>query len=58
MHKTLYALLVALFVLVALSACGGPCTSCDGRSAGGQVMNSNNASQNVWHFLDQFDTTP
>ena len=48
--------LIAAFLLSALTACGGPCTSCDGRDRGGQIMNQNNVSQGVWGFLDQFDT--
>ena len=51
--------LIALFALsFLLTACGEPCTTCSGRETGGQVMNPNNSSQQVWNFLDQFDTTP
>lgn len=58
MNKKMIALVLSVVMFI-LSACNpySNCSTCNSATSGGQIMNNQNASQQVWDWLDQFDTT-
>ena len=61
MTKKMLALILTAMLALTLNACKpydySNCNTCQTATSGGQIMNNQNVSTQVWNWLDQFDTT-
>ena len=59
MNKKMLSLVLTAILALTLSACNPykNCNTCNSATSGGQIMNNQNVSTQVWNWLDQFDTT-